>query len=77
MVVIIAGGLRRLRVRPAEAVWSSVGKWMMSALLVLILVLVVHSFTLPGAGEGLAFYLLPRLVPRHRSRAWATSSRRP
>ena len=32
---------------------------MMSALLVLILVLVVHSFTLSGAGEGLAFYLLP------------------
>lgn len=31
----------------------------MSALLVLILVLVVHSFTLSGAGEGLAFYLLP------------------
>ena len=38
---------------------EKVGKWMMSALLVLILVLVVHSFTLPGAGEGLAFYLLP------------------
>ena len=38
---------------------EKVGKWMMSALLVLILVLVVHSFTLSGAGEGLAFYLLP------------------
>ena len=38
---------------------EKVGKWMMSALLVLILVLVVHSFTLPGVGEGLAFYLLP------------------
>ena len=36
-----------------------VGKWMMSALILLILVLVVHSLTLPGAGEGLAFYLLP------------------
>lgn len=45
---------------------EKVGKWMMSALLVLILVLVVHSFTLSGAGEGLA---LPaaRLVPRHRA----------
>ena len=29
---------------------EKVGKWMMSALLVLILVLVVHSFTLSGAG---------------------------
>ena len=35
------------------------GKWMMGALVVLILVLAVHSFVLPGAGEGLAFYLLP------------------
>src|SRR5699024_6936934 len=31
----------------------------MGALLVLIIVLAVHSLTLPGAGEGLAFYLLP------------------
>ena len=34
-------------------------KVMMSALLVLIAILAVHSFLLPGAGEGLAFYLLP------------------
>ena len=31
----------------------------LGALLVLIIVLAVHSLTLPGAGEGLAFYLLP------------------
>ena len=36
-----------------------IGKWMMSALLVLILVLVAHSFVLPGVKDGLAFYLLP------------------
>ena len=34
-------------------------KYMMSALIVLMLVLAVHSFTLPGAGEGLSFYLIP------------------
>ncbi len=34
-------------------------KWMMCALLALIVVLAVHSLTLPGAGEGLSFYLLP------------------
>ena len=34
-------------------------KWMMCALLALIVVLAVHSLTLPGAREGLAFYLLP------------------
>ena len=34
---------------------------MMTALLVLILVLAVHSITLSGAGEGLRFYLIPNL----------------
>lgn len=34
-------------------------KWMMCALLLLILVLAGHSLTLPDAGEGVKFYLLP------------------
>ena len=33
----------------------------MTALLVLIVVLAVHSITLSGAGEGLRFYLIPNL----------------
>ena len=36
-----------------------VTKIMMCALLVLLLVLAGHSLTLPGAGKGLAFYLIP------------------
>ena len=36
-----------------------ISKWMMSALLVLIVVLAVNSVLLPGAGEGIRFYLLP------------------
>ena len=32
---------------------------MMAALLVLIVVLAVHSLTLPGAREGMSFYLVP------------------
>ena len=36
-------------------------KIMMTALLVLIVVLAVHSITLSGAGEGLRFYLIPNL----------------
>lgn len=36
-------------------------KWMMSLLLVLIVALAIHSLTLPGAGDGVAFYLLPNL----------------
>ena len=55
---------------------EKVGKWMMSALLVLILVLVVHSFTLSGAGEGLASTCCPT-GPAPPGRAWAMSSRRP
>ena len=43
-----------------------VTKYMMSVLLVLMVVLAVHSFTLSGAKEGLSFYLLPdfsRITP--------------
>ncbi len=36
-----------------------VSKIMMLALLALIIVLIINSFTLSGAGEGLKFYLLP------------------
>lgn len=36
-----------------------VTKYMMSALVILMIVLAVNSFTLEGAGEGLAFYLKP------------------
>lgn len=38
-----------------------VTKYMMIALLVLMIVLAVNSFTLPGAKEGLEFYLKPEL----------------
>ncbi len=36
-----------------------VTKYMMSALVILMIVLAVNSFTLDGAGEGLSFYLKP------------------
>ena len=39
-----------------------VSKHMMSALLILIVVLAVHSVFLPGGSEGLKFYLLPSLT---------------
>lgn len=38
-----------------------ISKIMMTALLVLIVVLAVHSITLSGAGKGLRFYLIPNL----------------
>lgn len=36
-------------------------KVMMSALLVLIVILAVHSFLLPGSKEGIEFYLMPNI----------------
>ena len=42
-----------------ESGLERVTKFMMCALLVLMLVLAVHSLTLPGAKEGLSFYLIP------------------
>ncbi len=38
-----------------------VSKVMMLALLALIMILAVHSLTLPGAAEGMRFYLLPSI----------------
>ena len=40
---------------------EAVTKYMLSALLVLMVVLAVKSATLPGAAEGLRFYLVPEL----------------
>lgn len=37
------------------------GKFLMSALLILIVALVIRSVTLPGAIEGIKFYLIPNL----------------
>ena len=49
-------------------------KWMMLALLALILVLAVHSFLLPGGAEGLKFYLLPNLDRLKEAGVWNTIS---
>ncbi|MFQ7174863.1 MAG: sodium-dependent transporter, partial [Thomasclavelia ramosa] len=38
---------------------EKITKVMMCSLLFIILILVVRAITLPGAGEGLAFYLIP------------------
>lgn len=44
-----------------------ISKWMMSALLVLIVVLAINSVLLPGGGEGLRFYLLPDFARAHEA----------
>ena len=40
---------------------EKISKFMMSALLILIVVLAVHSLTLSGAGKGIEFYLVPNM----------------
>jgi len=50
---VCAGGLRKGL--------ENVNKVLMLCLLVLILVLAIHSLTLPGAKAGLSFYLLPNV----------------
>ena len=40
---------------------EKISKYMMSALLLLIVVLAIHSATLSGAAEGIKFYLVPNL----------------
>lgn len=49
-------------------------KWMMLALLVLILILAVHSILLPGGAEGLSFYLLPNWGRLKEAGVWNTIS---
>ena len=38
---------------------EKITKWMMSSLFVIMLILVIRAVTLPGASEGLKFYLMP------------------
>ncbi len=40
---------------------EKISKFMMSALLILIIVLAIHSLTLSGSGEGVKFYLVPNM----------------
>lgn len=56
-VTVIAGFL--VCSRGLQDGLEKISKWMMAALLVLIVVLAGHSLILPGAAEGLKFYLLP------------------
>lgn len=54
--VIICGGVCYLGL---ETGVEQAGKWIMSALFVLMILLAGNSLFLPGSGEGLSYYLLP------------------
>ncbi len=59
VITVIAGFL--VNSRGLQNGLEKISKVMMSALLILIVVLAIHSFTLSGAAEGISFYLIPNL----------------
>ena len=56
VVVALSFGICSLGLRNGV---EKVTKWMMSSLFLIMVVLAVRSVTLPGAGDGLRFYLAP------------------
>ena len=55
-IVLLCGGVCYLGV---EAGVERITKWMMTCLLLLMVILGINSVLLPGAGEGLKYYLYP------------------
>ncbi|WP_058484888.1 sodium-dependent transporter [Defluviitalea phaphyphila] len=51
---------------------EKITKVMMSALFLIMIALVIRSVTLPNAGEGLKFYLLPNLKGLEENGIWST-----
>ncbi len=58
MVIVVVGCFAICSIGLQKGV-EKVTKWMMLALLAIMLVLVVNSLLMPGAAEGLKFYLYP------------------
>lgn len=58
MVIVVVAGFLICSIGVQKGL-ERITKVMMVALLALILVLAIHSLTLPGAAEGMRFYLLP------------------
>ena len=60
MIITVVVGFAVLNLGVQKGL-ERVTKIMMTGLLILIIVLAVHSITLPGAGDGLKFYLEPNV----------------
>ena len=71
LIVLLGFGICSLGLQKGV---ERITKWMMLALLALILVLAVHSILLPGGAEGLKFYLLPNLDRLKEAGVWNTIS---
>ncbi|HBI61419.1 MAG TPA: sodium-dependent transporter [Lachnospiraceae bacterium] len=71
MVIIVAAGIFICSIGLQKGV-ERITKVMMSLLLVIIIVLAIHSFTLKGGIEGLKFYLLPDFQRMKEAGVWET-----
>lgn len=71
MVIIVAAGIFICSIGLQKGV-ERITKVMMSLLLVIIIVLAIHSFTLKGGMEGLKFYLLPNFQRMKEAGVWET-----
>jgi len=71
MVIIVAAGIVICSMGLQKGV-ERITKVMMSLLLVIIIVLAIHSFTLKGGMEGLKFYLLPDFQRMKDAGVWET-----
>lgn len=56
LVVVIGMGICAIGLQKGV---ERITKWMMGALILIMLVLAIHSVTMSGGAEGLAFYLIP------------------
>lgn len=66
IVVILGFGICALGLQNGL---ERITKWMMLALLAIMILLAINSIFLPGAGEGLSFYLLPSMEKFHEAGA--------
>lgn len=71
MVIIVAAGIFICSIGLQKGV-ERITKVMMSLLLVIIIVLAIHSFTLKGGMDGLKFYLLPDFQRMKEAGVWET-----
>ena len=71
MVIIVTAGIFICSMGLQKGV-ERITKVMMSLLLVIIIVLAVHSFTLKGGVDGLKFYLLPDFQRMKDAGIWET-----
>jgi len=73
MAITVIGGILVCSLSLQKGV-ENITKIMMTGLLILIIVLAVHSMTLPGAKEGLKFYLLPDFGRAKQAGLWKVAT---